>query len=102
MKKYVFMTLASIALAMPVNAQFFHGLVEKAVEKQVEKKVAEKVSPKSANQSGSDQEDKSYIETDLQNIVAGGFEAKEPKQHTLTKALWRGSREHWTTVLPNK
>ena len=78
MKKYVFMTLASIALAMPVNAQFFHGLVEKAVEKQVEKKVAEKVSPKSANQSGSDQEDKSYIETDLQNIVAGGFEAKEP------------------------
>jgi hypothetical protein len=49
MKKYVFMTLASIALAMPVNAQFFHGLVEKAVEKQVEKKVAEKVSPKSAD-----------------------------------------------------
>lgn len=77
MKKYVFMTLASIALAMPVNAQFFHGLVEKAVEKQVEKKVAEKVSPKSANQSSSDQEEKSYIETDLQNIVAGGFEAKE-------------------------
>ena len=78
MKKYVFMTLASIALAMPVNAQFFHGLVEKAVEKQVEKKVAEEVSPKSANQSSSDQEEKSYIETDLQNIVAGGFEAKEP------------------------
>ncbi|MBQ7649021.1 MAG: hypothetical protein IJS92_08125 [Paludibacteraceae bacterium] len=77
MKKYVFMTLASIALAMPVNAQFFHGLVEKAVEKQVEKKVAEKISPKSANQSSSDQEEKSYIETDLQNIVAGGFEAKE-------------------------
>lgn len=65
MKRTLFLVLAGIILVMPMNAQFFRGLVEQAVEKQVQ----EKTTPKQTEEPADNSENTDYITDELQTIV---------------------------------
>ena len=83
MKRTLFMALAGIVLAMPMNAQFLRSMAEKAIEK----KVQEKTTPQQAVEPADDSEITDYITEELQTIVDPEYDTENPVTPVIISSI---------------